>query len=89
MLSTIIKGKPWTDITKPNPGWWEPKLDPKTGYYGERGQAALWPTPSACNGKDDEAEEADKKALAIRKILAENGKPVAAGQNLFLVDPVA
>lgn len=31
---------------------------------------------------------ADRPSV-IRKILAENGKPVSAGQNLFLVDPVA
>lgn len=29
------------------------------------------------------------RPCVIQKILAENGKPVAAGQNLFLVDPIA
>lgn len=29
------------------------------------------------------------RPCVIRKIVLENGKPVAAGQNLFLVDPVA
>jgi acetyl-CoA carboxylase biotin carboxyl carrier protein len=31
---------------------------------------------------------ADRPSV-VRKILVENGKPVTAGQNLFLVDPVA
>ncbi len=31
---------------------------------------------------------ADRPSI-IRKILVENGKPVSAGQNLFLVDPVS
>ncbi len=29
------------------------------------------------------------RPCVVRKILAENGKPVSAGQNLFLVDPVS
>ncbi|MBI4396152.1 MAG: acetyl-CoA carboxylase, biotin carboxyl carrier protein, partial [Elusimicrobia bacterium] len=29
------------------------------------------------------------RPCVIRKILVENGKPVSAGQNLFLVDPAS
>ena len=55
VLSTIIRGVP-------RPGWWQPTCD-ANNYCGERGQAALWPQLSACNGIDDEAEEADKMAV--------------------------
>lgn len=55
VLSTIIRGVP-------QKGWWQPQCD-NNNYCGERGQAALWPKLSACNGIDDEAEEADKMAV--------------------------
>ena len=55
VLSTIIRGVPVA-------GWWQPACD-ENNYCGERGQAALWPNRSACNGLDDEAEEADKMAV--------------------------
>jgi DNA-binding beta-propeller fold protein YncE len=55
VIGTIIKGKRVT-------GWWQPTCD-ANNYCGERGQAALWPTKSTCNGIDDEAEEADKMTV--------------------------
>lgn len=55
VIATIVGGLA-------RPGWWEPKCD-KKNYCGERGQAALWPEPSACRGIDVEAEEADKMAV--------------------------
>jgi len=58
VLSTIIRGVPV-------PGWWQPTCD-ANNYCGERGQAALWPNLSRCNGIDDEAEEADKMAVDPR-----------------------
>lgn len=66
VLYTIIKGIPV-------PGQWKPNCDPATNYCGERGDAALWPTKSACNGLDDEAEEADKMSVD------ENG-------NVYIID---
>ncbi len=61
VLSTIIRGKPV-------PGWWQPTCD-ANNYCGQRGQGtnlSLWPVNSACNGIDDEAEEADKMAVDPR-----------------------
>jgi len=55
VIGTIIKGSLVA-------GWWQPTCD-SNNYCGERGQAALWPQKSACNGLDDEAEEADKMAV--------------------------
>ncbi len=55
VIGTIIKGKRVA-------GWWQPTCD-ANNYCGERGQAALWPQKSTCNGIDDEAEEADKMAV--------------------------
>jgi DNA-binding beta-propeller fold protein YncE len=56
ILGTIIHGKLVS-------GWWQPTCDVNTNYCGQRGVADLWPTPSACYGIDDEAEEADKMAV--------------------------
>jgi DNA-binding beta-propeller fold protein YncE len=55
VIGTIIKGRLVA-------GWWQPTCD-ANNYCGERGQAALWPQKSVCNGIDDEAEEADKMAV--------------------------
>jgi DNA-binding beta-propeller fold protein YncE len=46
------------------PGRWEPICD-ENNYCGEREelQVWLWPELSACHGKDDEAEEADKMTV--------------------------
>ena len=57
VTGTIIKGK----LVK---SWWAPECD-ANNYCGAREdlQVWLWPTPSACHGIDDEAEEADKMAV--------------------------
>lgn len=55
VLGTIIHG------VRTNT-WWQPTCD-ANNYCGERGVADLWPSPSACYGIDDEAEEADKMAV--------------------------